>query len=49
MNYSYGNPQDMRRDFWKALAHSPYLMLQRDDDPASAAPMTPIVSAVARG
>ena len=40
MNYSYGNPQDMRRDFWKALAHSPYLMLQRDDDPASAAPMT---------
>ena len=40
MHYSEGEPQDMRHKFWKALEASPYLMLQLDGDPESAAPMT---------
>jgi general stress protein 26 len=32
--------QEMKTAFWQALAKSPFVMLTRDDDPASAAPMT---------
>ena len=40
MKYGYGDPKEMREKFWKALQASPYLMLQLDGDPDSAAPMT---------
>lgn len=31
---------ELRDKFWKAMVASPYIMLQLDDDPDSAAPMT---------
>jgi general stress protein 26 len=40
MKYDQGNPEELREKFWKALSSSPYVMLQRDADLDSAAPMT---------
>ena len=40
MKYSEGKADELKKQFWKSLADSPFLMLQRDDDPRSAAPMT---------
>jgi general stress protein 26 len=40
MQYDQGNPTELKEKFWKELAHSPFVMLQLDADPESAAPMT---------
>lgn len=40
MKYDQGNPEELKDKFWKELAKSPYVMLQLDADPDSAAPMT---------
>ena len=40
MKYSAGNATELKTQFWKALANSPFLFLQRDSDPDSAVPMT---------
>ena len=40
MKYPDGNPDEIKDEFWKALSHSPFLMLQLDADADSAAPMT---------
>ncbi|WP_068075879.1 pyridoxamine 5'-phosphate oxidase family protein [Novosphingobium lentum] len=40
MKYSDGQPAEMKEKFWKAMTHSPFVMLQLDHDPDSAAPMT---------
>jgi hypothetical protein len=40
MQYDQGNPAELKEKFWKELAHSPFVMLQLDADPESAAPMT---------
>ena len=40
MNYGNGNPAELRKKFWRALADSSFVMLQLDGDPDSAAPMT---------
>lgn len=40
MQYDQGDPEDLKREFWKAMADSPFVMLQLDGDPHSAAPMT---------
>lgn len=40
MKYDQGNPQELKDKFWKAMAASPYVMLQLDQDQDSAAPMT---------
>lgn len=34
------NPTELKNKFWTALADSPFLFLQRDDDPHAAVPMT---------
>ena len=40
MKYTESNPDEMRDKFWVAMADSPFVMLQLDADPDSAAPMT---------
>lgn len=40
MHYDQGDPEELKEKFWKALAASPFLMLQLDAEPDSAAPMT---------
>lgn len=40
MKYDQGNPEELREKFWKAMSASPYVMLQLDADPDTAAPMT---------
>ena len=40
MKYTDGNADEIKETFWKALNHSPFLMLQLDADADSAAPMT---------
>ena len=40
MNYSKGDPAKLRDKFWKALEASPFVMLQLEGNPDSAAPMT---------
>ena len=40
MKYSTGNAEELKTKFWKALADSPFLFLQRDANPDSAVPMT---------
>lgn len=40
MRYTEGNAAELKEMFWKALAHSPYVMLQLEGEPASAVPMT---------
>lgn len=34
------NPAELKQEFWKALADSPFVFLQRDDEPDTAVPMT---------
>ena len=40
MKYDQGNPTELKHDFWQAMTDSPLVMLQLDNDPHSAAPMT---------
>lgn len=40
MKYQQGDPHELKQKFWKAMAHSPFVMLQLDADPDTAAPMT---------
>lgn len=40
MNYANGDPKELKHKFWHAFEDSPYVMLQLDGDPDSAAPMT---------
>lgn len=40
MHYDQGDPEKLKDKFWKALASSPFVMLQLDAEPDSAAPMT---------
>lgn len=40
MKYDQGDPKELKHKFWQALAASPFVMLQLEGDPASAAPMT---------
>ncbi|GGD52849.1 pyridoxamine 5'-phosphate oxidase family protein [Croceicoccus pelagius] len=41
MNYDkHPNPEKMKHEFWEELSDSPFVMLQLDSDPDSAAPMT---------
>ena len=40
MHTEHGDPGDLRHRFWKAMGQSPFVMLQLDADPDSAAPMT---------
>ncbi len=40
MRYDDGNADELKNKFWNALADSPFVFLQRDDDPTSTVPMT---------
>lgn len=40
MKYDQGNADELKEKFWKAMSDSSFLMLQRDDDPKTAVPMT---------
>ncbi len=40
MKYDQGNSEELKEKFWKTLSASPFVMLQLDVDPDSAAPMT---------
>lgn len=40
MKYDQGNSEELKEKFWKTLSASPFVMLQLDADPNSAAPMT---------
>lgn len=40
MHYPEGDPQALKQAFWRALADSPFVMLQLERDPHTAAPMT---------
>jgi general stress protein 26 len=40
MKYAEGDAHELKQIFWKALADSPFLMLELDGDTHSAAPMT---------
>jgi general stress protein 26 len=40
MNYGNGDAAELRKKFWHAFEDSPFVMLQLDNDPDSAAPMT---------
>ena len=40
MKYTEADPAELKQKFWKALADSPFVMLQLDADADSAAPMT---------
>ncbi len=40
MNFRNGNADELKTKFWKALAKSPFVFLQRDADPQTAVPMT---------
>lgn len=41
MNYDkHPDPEKLKHQFWEAMSKSPFLMLQLDADPDSAAPMT---------
>lgn len=40
MHYDQGDAEELKEKFWKALDASPFLMLQLDAEPDSAAPMT---------
>ncbi|MBX7481420.1 pyridoxamine 5'-phosphate oxidase family protein [Qipengyuania qiaonensis] len=41
MKEAQGNPQELKKKFWQALADSPYLFLQLKDNSSSAVPMSP--------
>ncbi len=40
MKYHQGDADELKEQFWKALAASPFVMLSLDAEPDSAAPMT---------
>jgi len=40
MKYDQGDPAELRRKFWHAMEDSPFVMLQLDTNPDTAAPMT---------
>ncbi len=40
MKYAEGDPAQLKHAFWESFEDSPFVMLQLDADPASAAPMT---------
>ncbi|WP_423142692.1 pyridoxamine 5'-phosphate oxidase family protein [Parablastomonas sp. CN1-191] len=40
MNYKDGNAADLKDKFWHEMDDSPFVMLQLDNDPDGAAPMT---------
>jgi general stress protein 26 len=40
MKYAEGDPHELKQTFWKALADSPFVMLNLDSQPHSSAPMT---------
>ena len=40
MKYDQGNSEELKEKFWTTLSASPFVMLQLDADPDSAAPMT---------
>ncbi|AWW74609.1 general stress protein [Erythrobacter sp. KY5] len=41
MRYNEGKADELKTQFWKALADSPFLFLQLDGQPATAVPMSP--------
>ena len=41
--------EELKQQFWEALADSPYLFLQLDDHPETAVPMTAALDENARG
>ncbi len=41
MKHAEGNPEDLKKKFWKSLADSPFLFLQLTDDSSTAVPMSP--------
>lgn len=41
MKHAQGNPDELKKKFWLALADSPYLFLALSGDSASAVPMSP--------
>ena len=41
MKHAEGNPDELKKKFWKALADSPFLFLQLDGDSSRAVPMSP--------
>jgi len=40
MQYQQGDPAELKHDFWESFEDSPFVMLQLDGEPDSAAPMT---------
>ena len=40
MNHDQGDPEELKEKFWKTLSDSPFVMLQLDAEPDTAAPMT---------
>lgn len=41
MKHAQGDPDELKKKFWKALADSPFLFLQLDGNSATAVPMSP--------
>ena len=41
MKHAEGNPEDLKKKFWKSLADSPFLFLQLTNDSSTAVPMSP--------
>ncbi|PZT92949.1 MAG: general stress protein [Citromicrobium sp.] len=41
MRHQEGNPDELKKKFWKALADSSFLFLQRSGDSSTAVPMSP--------
>lgn len=41
MKHKAGDPEELKKKFWRTLADSPYLFLQRSGDSATAVPMSP--------
>ena len=41
MKHAQGNPEELKKLFWKALADSPYLFLELDGQSETAVPMSP--------
>ncbi len=41
MKHEQGNPEELKKKFWRALAESPFLFLERSGDSSTAVPMSP--------
>ncbi len=41
MKHTEGNPEELKKKFWKALADSPFVFLQRTGESDTAVPMSP--------